>query len=190
MEPCPREAHEHVDMDHMLLSEPKWNGTMKEHGWRCQLWPDVLWPGMRNDKLGSTPEEFPPDCYTLTGLNPERVTFDEASRPEADTSDESSSEEDDDSSESNDQSEDSDDTEHLSPSLPDLPHKNQGINSGGGNVDDIFSPTNIILRGPSRSKKKYMRERVDQISGSPSELNNPTPGEEWFEHEVQSQHQT
>ena len=118
------------------------------------------------------------------------MTFDEASRPEADTSDESSSEEDDDSSESNDQSEDSDDTEHLSPSLPDLPHKNQGINSGGGNVDDIFSPTNIILRGPSRSKKKYMRERVDQISGSPSELNNPTPGEEWFEHEVQSQHQT
>ena len=80
--------------------------------------------------------------------------------------DESSSEEDDDSSESNDQSEDSDDTEHLSPSLPDLPHKNQGINSGGGNVDDIFSPTNIILRGPSRSKKKYMRERVDQISGN------------------------
>ena len=162
----PREAHEHVDMDHMLLSEPTWNGVMKEHGWRCQLWPDVLWPGMRSDKLGSTKEDFPPAYYTLTGLNPERVTFDEASRPEATTSEESSSDDDELISDASEQSEESDDDELLSPSPSDLPHKNQGINSGGGNVEDIFSPTNIILRGTARSTKEYMRSRVDQISGN------------------------
>ena len=43
----------------MLLDPPSFRRELDEHGWKCQLWPRVLWPGMEVDRLGNTKPAFP-----------------------------------------------------------------------------------------------------------------------------------
>ena len=54
-----RAPQEHIEMGHLVVAEPKWHQDVKEHCWRCQLWPKVLWPGMNKSQLGNTPDDFP-----------------------------------------------------------------------------------------------------------------------------------
>jgi hypothetical protein len=54
-----RDSEEHINMGTLIFDRKKWvDKAVKSHH-RCQLWPKVLWPGMDDDKLGNTSDEFP-----------------------------------------------------------------------------------------------------------------------------------
>ena len=54
-----RDHQEQIDMSSMLLDPPSFRRELEVHGWKCQLWPRVLWPGMEVDRLGNTKPAFP-----------------------------------------------------------------------------------------------------------------------------------
>ena len=71
-----RAPQEHIEMGHLVVDEPKWHQDVKEHCWRCQLWPKVLWPGMNKSQLGNTPDDFPDHTSVANALDPNLLHFD------------------------------------------------------------------------------------------------------------------
>jgi len=71
-----RAPEEFIDMGHLVLQEPKWESNVKEHCWKCQLWPKVLWPGMNNSPLGHTSKSFPNVEVVKDALDPNSLEFD------------------------------------------------------------------------------------------------------------------
>jgi hypothetical protein len=54
-----RDSEEHINMGTLIFDRKKWveKAVVSKH--RCQLWPKVLWPGLDDEKLGNTADEFP-----------------------------------------------------------------------------------------------------------------------------------
>ena len=71
-----RDHQEQIDMSSMLLDPPSFRRELAEHGWKCQLWPRVLWPGMEVDRLGNTKPVFP-DVNNLAERMDESLTLEQ-----------------------------------------------------------------------------------------------------------------
>ena len=72
----PRDPEDYIDMSSMLLQSPTFDDECRTNCWRCQLWPNILWPRVEVDRLGNKPDDEFEKASELERKLDSNITYD------------------------------------------------------------------------------------------------------------------